>query len=50
MQELLGEGTFAKVFKAALRQEKPTSPVSGLAINNWCTVDIRDEQLTSFAY
>ena len=34
MQELLGEGTFAKVFKAALRQEKPPSPVSGRAINN----------------
>lgn len=26
--ELLGEGTFAKVFKATLKQEKPPAPVS----------------------
>ena len=28
VQELVGEGTFAKVFKATLRQEKPSLPVS----------------------
>ena len=28
VQELLGEGTFAKVFKATLKQEKPPAPVS----------------------
>ena len=28
VQELLGEGTFAKVFKATMRQEKPLLPVS----------------------
>ena len=28
VQELLGEGTFAKVFKATLREEKSSLPVS----------------------
>ena len=32
VQELLGEGTYAKVFKATLRQEKPPMPVSNLTI------------------